>query len=132
MEGRLGRVPSQVLMQLLEDLIDGSVMAPSIPPALDHSSVIPIYCEIPSLHLGFQEVSDQAFKSDGLSPADVPLPSKRLPSRYEPPGSPLGPNGNGDSKLGTCIRKSLGIIEGNRAKDCPIDGWLSHSVDPPV
>ena len=103
MEGRLGCVPSQVLVQPLEDLVDGSVMAPSIPPALNHSSVIPIYCKIPSLCLGFQEVSDQAFKSDGLSPANVPLPSERLPSGYEPPGSPLGPNGNGDSELGTCI-----------------------------
>ena len=132
MEGRLGRILSQVLMQPLEDLVDGSVTALSIPPALDHSSVIPIYCEIPSLHLGFQEVSDQAFESDGFSPADVPLPSKHLPSGYEPPGSLLGPNGNGDSKLGTCIRKSLGVIEGNGARDCPIDGWLSHSVNPPV
>ena len=92
-----------MLVQPLEDLVDGSVTALSIPPALDHSSVIPIYCEVSSLCLSFQEVSDQAFESDGLSPADVPLPSERLPSGYEPPGSPLGPNGDGDSELGTCI-----------------------------
>ena len=60
MEGGLALASIGKFMKSLEDLIDLFVAAPSIPPTLDDSFVVPIYDEVllPLLIIG--EISDQA------------------------------------------------------------------------
>jgi hypothetical protein len=53
---------------------------------------------MPLLLFIIRKVSNQAFESDGFSPANISLSIKRLPAWYKAPGSPPVTDGDGDSK----------------------------------
>ena len=86
-------------MKSLEDLIDLSVVAPSIPPTFNDSPVIPIYDEVSLPLLIIGKIPDQAFKTDGFCPANVSLPIQCLPSWDKMPGSPLITNGDHNAEF---------------------------------
>jgi hypothetical protein len=84
---------------MLEDVVDGSTAAPSIPPTFDHSFVVAVYGEMPLQLFVIREVSNQAFESEGFGPTDIPMPIESLPAWYKAPGSPSVTDGDGNSEL---------------------------------
>ena len=89
MEGALALALLRKNVKSLEDFINRSVVAPSIPPSFNNSPVVPIYNEVPLPCFAISEISDQAFESDGFCPANISLSFQCPPARDEMPGSPL-------------------------------------------
>ena len=63
MEGGLTLASTGKFLKSLEDLIDLSVVAPSIPPTLNDSSVFPIYNKMSPSLLIIGKIPDQASKA---------------------------------------------------------------------
>ena len=86
-------------VKTLEDFVDRSVAAPSIPPPFNDSPVVPIYNEVLLLCFAISEISDQAFESNGFCPANISLSFQCPPARDETLGSPLITDDDSDAKF---------------------------------
>ena len=99
MEGALALVLLGKNVKPLEDFVNCSVPAPSVPPPFDDSPVVPVYNEMSLPCFAISEISDQAFESDGLCPADISLSFQCPPARDEMPGSPLIADDDSDAEF---------------------------------
>jgi hypothetical protein len=86
-------------VQSLEDSVNRSVPAASVPPTFDDTLVISVYDEVASFLTVLDETPNEAFKPDSFSPSDIPLAVEGLPTRYETPCSPPVADGNGNANF---------------------------------
>jgi hypothetical protein len=86
-------------VQSLEDSVNRSVTAASVPPTFDNALVISVYDEILSFLTVLDETPNEAFKPDSFSPSDIPLAVEGLPAGYQTPCLPSVADGNGDANL---------------------------------
>ena len=99
MEGALALVLLRKNVKPLEDFVNRSVPAPSVPPPFDDAPVVPIYNEMSLPCFAISEISDQAFESNGFCPADISLPFQCPPAWDEMPGSPLIADDDSDAEF---------------------------------
>jgi hypothetical protein len=118
-------------MDAFEDPIDGMIAATSVPPAFNHSLVVPVELKVGRGACGGGEGSDQAFEPNTFCPANVPFSVKGLPTRYKSPGSPAVSNDDGDANSRARIRECSNVTQLNWARDGPAQVWLLQDRDPP-
>ena len=82
-------------MNAFEGVICGFIPTVSVPPALNHTSVVSENFEMNVGGARGDDVSDQEFKSNAFSPSDVP--PIRVPSWVQCPGLPLLTNDDANS-----------------------------------
>jgi len=87
----------QKILYVLEDLVDGSVSAPPVPPSLNHTFVValqPVVIRV--ANVGDNCVSEQ-LESNSFSPTNVMGAVDGGPSWNKLPCPPVIANGNGDA-----------------------------------
>ena len=98
-EGALALALLRKTVKSLEDFVNCSVLAPSVPPPFNDSPVVTVYNEVPLLCFAISKISDQAFESDGFCPANISLSFQCLPAQDETPGSPLIADDDSDAEF---------------------------------
>jgi hypothetical protein len=87
-------------MDAFEDVVDGAVTTPSVPPSFNDPFVIPIEGEVSANLISTAEETDETFEPNSFHPSDVSLAVQGLRARDESPGSPpsMGNDGNTDAR----------------------------------
>ena len=68
-----GIVDANEGVEVFENLINGSILAPAIPQPFDNSFVVTIYGEVLASCVCAPEVVDKTLEANSFCPTDVPL-----------------------------------------------------------
>jgi hypothetical protein len=102
-EGVSVTVVPQEGIDMLEDIVDVLVLTPTIPPTFNNSFVVAMNGEVSVTLISATEEADKTFEANSFCPSDVSFSAEHLPTRYEPPSSPVAPDDDGDAHSGAGI-----------------------------
>jgi hypothetical protein len=102
-EGVSVTVVPQEGIDMLEDIADMLVPTPTIPPTFNNSFVVAVNGEVSVTLISATEEADKTFEANSFCPSDVSFSAEHLPTRYEPPSSPVAPDDDGDGHSGAGI-----------------------------
>ena len=107
-----------------EDLIDRAIVTSAIVPTLNHSLVVAMNGEVPTIGASIEEVVHKTLKANSFGPVNVALSVQGLPSRDEPPDSPHATDDDGYPDARAHIREHSEIEQLDRGRDDSADGGL--------